>query len=205
MIRRAMILLTAIAAIAPTITAAAEPEKLAEMARFDVLGDAAVGTLGQGRSLEGGGTLERMNWVPESERSRSYTVNFPVNHRGWRTAAIRFTPARSGTVRITLMGPWQEAEKGVLYKQEVLWDDVRVEGAPLENGGFEASNLGQAAGWHGPGIIAIQSRDVPAVEGTSYARTWHNQTLSTQIEVVGGQPVTIRLSAARSGRRASSR
>ncbi len=28
------------------------------------------------------------------------------------------------------MGPWEEAEKGVIYKQEVLWDNVRVEGVP---------------------------------------------------------------------------
>ena len=36
---------------------------------------------------------------------------------------------------------------------------------------------------------------MPAVEGTHYARTWHNQTLSAQIQVTGGRPVTIRLSA----------
>ena len=79
-----------------------------------------------------------MNWVPEAERSRGYTVNFPVGYRGWRTAAIRFTPARSGTITLTLMGPWEEAEKGVVYRQEILWDDVRVEGATIPGGGFEA-------------------------------------------------------------------
>ena len=83
-------------------------------------------------------------------------MNFPVDYRGWRTAAIRFTPARSGTVTLTLMGPWEEAEKGVVYRQEVLWDDVRVEGATLANGGFEATRGRRAAAaWQGPGIIAI--------------------------------------------------
>ena len=40
-----------------------------------------------------------------------------------------------------------------------------------------------------------QTSDVPAVEGTHYARTWHNQTLSTTFDVIGGRPVTIRLHA----------
>src|ERR1700722_17073270 len=97
MIRRTMILLSAMTAIAP-VAAAAEPVKLAESARFDLSADAAVRALDDARALEGGATVNRMNWVPEADRSRSYTVSFPVNHRGWRTAAIRFTPAGSGTV-----------------------------------------------------------------------------------------------------------
>ena len=74
------------------------------------------------------------------------------------------------------MGPYQEARAGVLYRQEILWDDVRVEGATLAGGGFETD--GRAAAWHGAGAVIAQAADVPAVEGTHYARTWHNQTLS---------------------------
>ena len=144
---------------------------------------------------QGNGSIERMNWVSESEQARGYTVNFPVTHLGWRALAVWFKPAHSGTVTLTLMGPFEEASKGVVYRQEFLWDDVRVEGASLAGGGFE-SRGGQGSGWQsGGGSLVEQSRDVPAVEGTHYARTWHNQTLFTTFNVVGGQPVTVHLNA----------
>lgn len=191
--RPSMILIFAMAAIA-RVAVAAEPVKLSELARFDLSADAAVQSLDDGRPLEGGATVGRMNWLPEADRSRSYTVSFPVNHRGWRTAAIRFTPAHSGEVSITLMGPYEEAAKGVLSRQEVFWDDIRVDGAGLARGGFEPGR-GDAPAWQGQGTVLSQTRDVPAVEGTRYARTWHNQTLFTRMQVTGGRSVTIRLSA----------
>ena len=96
------------------------------------------GTIENGRVIEGNGSIERKNWVSEAEQPRGYTVNFPVTHLGWRALTVRFTPAGNGTVTLTLMGPFEEASKGVVYRQEVLWDDVRVEGAALEDGGFES-------------------------------------------------------------------
>ncbi len=93
------------------------------------------------------------------------------------------------------MGPLEEASKGVVYRQEVLWDDVRAEGASWPTAASNA-RTGQGSGWQsGGGAVVEQSPDVPAVEGTHYARTWHNQTLFTTFNVVGGQPVTIRLHA----------
>jgi endoglucanase len=196
MLRSPSIFLIAIAAVAPS-TMAAEPVKLAESARFDISADAAVQALEGGRALGGGATIARMNWVPEAERSRGYTVSFPINHRGWRTAAVRFTPTRSGQVTITLMGPWEQAGQGVLYKQEVLWDDIHLDGGSLPNGGFEPPRGRRSAAvtWEGPGVLTAQVHDVPAVEGTHYARTWHNQALYSRITVAAGLPVTIRLSA----------
>lgn len=193
MLRPPLHLLVVISAIAPAV-AAAEPVKLAESARFDVTAHPRVQSLDDARVIEGGATISRMNWIPESERPLSLTVSFPVTHRGWRTAAVRFTPARSGMITLTLMGPWEEAEKGVIYKQEILWDDVRIEGAPPGNGGFEAGKT--PAGWHfeGPGLVGPQP-DVPAAEGASCARTWHNRPLAATIPVDRGRPVTIRLSA----------
>ena len=65
-----------------------------------------------------------------------------------------------------------------------------VEGAVLADGGFESRHR-TGPGWQsGGGTVVAQSADVPAVEGTHYARTWHNQTLFTTFNVVGGQPVT---------------
>ncbi len=50
-------------------------------------------------------------------------------------------------------------------------------------------------GWQGPGIIQAQTADEPALGGTHYTRTWHNQTLFATMTVTGGRPITIRLSA----------
>ncbi|HKI16576.1 MAG TPA: glycoside hydrolase family 5 protein [Isosphaeraceae bacterium] len=176
--------------------AAAEPVKMAGAARFDLSADARAGSIEDGQVIAGNGSIERMNWVSESDRPRGYTVNFPITHLGWRSLAVRFIPARSGTVTLTLMGPFEEASKGVVYRQEVLWDDVRDEGTALAHGGFEWARAELAAGWQsGGGTVIKQTSDVAAVEGTHYARTWHNQTLSTTIDVAGGRAVTIRLHA----------
>ena len=105
-------------------------------------------------------------------------------------------PARSGTVTLTLMGPFEEASKGVVYRQEVLWDDVRAEGTALAHGGFERTRGDwPTAGGAGAVPLIGQTSDVAAVEGTHYARTWHNQTLFTTFDVAGGRAVTIRLQA----------
>ena len=118
-----LILLLLLGPVAGAGTADGEPVKLASAARFDLTADAQTGSIDDGRVVEGNGSIERMNWVSESEQARGYTVNFPVTHLGWRSLAVRFKPAHSGTVTLTLMGPYEEASKGVVYRQEVLWDD----------------------------------------------------------------------------------
>jgi endoglucanase len=180
MLRHPTILLAAVAAMAAGASSA-EPVKLAESARFDITATAAAQAIEGGRAIEGGASIGRMNWVPEAERPRGYTVSFPVIYRAWRTAAIRFTPKQSGTITIALMGPWEEAQKGVVYKQEVIWDSLRIDGAP--------------PGWKVPDLATLQTPDVAAVEGRRYARTWHNRTLSLTVPVTGGRPVTMHLSA----------
>jgi endoglucanase len=169
------------------------PARLARSGRFDLHAGEAVRGLDRGEYLEGEGSIERPNWIPEDQRGRAYTVNFPISHLSWRQAAVRFIPAGTGEVTLTLMGPWEEASRGVLYRQEVLWDDIRVEGAALAEGGFEKA---RDSSWHSNGgTIVRQSPEVRAASGSHYARTWHNQTLSTAIRVSRGRPVTIHLQA----------
>ncbi|MGO9467866.1 MAG: glycoside hydrolase family 5 protein [Isosphaeraceae bacterium] len=176
--------------------AAGEPVKLASSARFDLSADSQVGAIEGGKVSLGNGTIARKNWVVETEQPLGYTVNVPVARLGWRLVAVRFTPQRSGTVTLTLMGPYDEASKGVLYRQEVLWDDVRVDGARLGRGGFEWRGGEVPAGWQsGGGTVIQQTAEVAAVEGSHYARTWHNQTLSAVLQVTAGRPVTISVNA----------
>ncbi len=188
---------TVFLAFASATTMADDPHvKLATTARFDLVADAHVAVLDDGKVAAGNGTLARRNWVSESEQPRGYTVNFPITHRGWKPLAVRFTPVHDGTVSLSLMGPWEQVSPGVLYRQEVLWDDLRADGAVLTDGGFESRRGAQSGSWQtGGGSVVEQSTDAPALEGTRYARTWHNQTLSTSFKVVGGRPVTIHVSA----------
>jgi endoglucanase len=189
--------LALVCAIVPAgARAEGEPAKIAANARFDVTGDVRTGSLENGRVVAGNGTIVRMNWVSEADQPRGYTVSCPVTHVGWRSLAIEFTPARSGTVTLTLMGPWEEASKGVNYREEVLWDEIKAEGASISGGGFEASGRGPSAPWQsGGGTIVRQTTDAPAVAGSHYARTWHNQTLFIRFDVTSGRAVTISLFA----------
>jgi endoglucanase len=175
---------------------AAEPAKLANSARFDLSAEPQVGAIEGGVVIKGYGTITRKNWVSASEQPLGYTVSAPVTHLGWRAIAVRFTPQKSGTVALTLMGPHEEASRGVLYRQEILWDDLRTVGAQVTRGGFEWPNDQVPAQWRsGGGRVISQAADVPAVEGSHFALTWHNETLSTALRVTAGRPVTISLYA----------
>ena len=187
------VFLVALGVLATTVRA--EPPKLATSGRFDLSADTTVGAIEDGEVLAGSGNVSRMNWVPEVDRPRGYTVNFAISHMAWREFAVRFTPKATGPVTLTLMGPWEEESKGVIYRQEVLWDAIDADGATIENGGFETGPGGSAAGWRGGGQVQAASSDVSAADGKRFARTWHNQTLATTFRVSGGTPVTIRVRA----------
>ena len=64
--------------------------------------------------------------MPESQQKGSYTVSFPVTRLGWREAEVRFTPRGSRTVTLTLMGPWEEASRGVVYRAECWGGTFRL-------------------------------------------------------------------------------
>ena len=106
-----------------------EPVKLAGAARFDLSADDQVGKIENGRVIEGNGSIERQELGRRIRAAAGLHGEFPGHPSGLASLTVRFTPATSGTVTLTLMGPFEEASKGVVYRQEVLWDDVRVEGA----------------------------------------------------------------------------
>jgi endoglucanase len=180
--------LLGVAVLGPAGDPDKHPARMASQGRLDLLADSAVGELTAGAVVHGDGQVSRMNWRAQAEQPRGYTVQMPINHLGWSQLSLRFTPAKSGDVTLTLMGPWEEARKGLLSRQEVLWDGLRAEGARLAGGGFEADGK-LPAGWQANGGKVVTA------EGKYLARTWHNGTLSTTLKVTGGVPVTLTVSA----------
>ncbi|HLQ46761.1 MAG TPA: glycoside hydrolase family 5 protein, partial [Planctomycetaceae bacterium] len=94
---------------------------------------------------------------------------------------------------LTLRGMWEEASKGVIFRQEVLWDAFVVSGTEIANGSFEdEEESGVPAGWQSfGGRTLAATAELPAADGKRLARTWHDQGLSTSLTVKAGEPVDI--------------
>lgn len=149
-------------------------------------------SLNDGRILSGDGYFNRQTWRPTTEHPRTYTVEMPIVRFGWNRYAFRFVPEKSGSVTLTLLGPWEEATAGSgnLFKKEVLWDDFKATGTFLTNPSFESVRGGGIIGWSG-GLSQLGTEEVPAVDGSRIARTWHNGAMSINISVTAGIPVTL--------------
>src|SRR5437773_6215511 len=64
-----------------SVHAQTTPAKLATSARLDLFAEQGAGLLTSAEIPIGAGNVERMNWVPETDRVRSYTVHFPITDR----------------------------------------------------------------------------------------------------------------------------
>ena len=64
------------------------------------------------------------------------------------------------------MGPWEEATKGVIFKQETVWESLEVTGASFVG-----------AGWSDP------------------VTSWHNKPVTFSMQTTADKPVTVRVSA----------
>jgi endoglucanase len=136
---------------------------MATSARLDLIAEPGVRALASVEIPSGSGTVERMNWVPEADRARSYTVQFPITHLAWSEFSFRFVPEGSGPVTLSLMGPWEEVSPGRVYRQQVFWDALQVTGA---------------------GLTGNSSQKWPA-------RAWHDEPLRLKLNVTARVPVTV--------------
>ncbi len=174
--------------------AVAAPLKMAGRARIDLYAEVAVGSLSGGANLITGGSVERMSWISEDEQTRTYVGHWPIQHFSWREVGIRVIPENSGRLHLDLLGPWEwSAADESIFRQEVLWDAVTVQGAALTNGSFEILVDGAPVGWRNPwngDILVVQ--EPPAKEGTHSVSTWHDRRIQAVLDVTGGVPVEIR-------------
>ncbi len=174
---------------------AQNPPKLATGARFDLLADAGVGSINNAVVLKGNGNMQRMNWIAAQDQPRSYTCTFSVIHFGWTEILVQFTPQNSGTVQLSLMGPWEQSvESGnPIYKQELLWDALGATNSFILNPSFESVAGTMPNGWLRYGSdAASDAGPADPVDGSRYARTWHDSPLQQNIPVTAGQVMTLR-------------
>ncbi|HWD19623.1 MAG TPA: glycoside hydrolase family 5 protein [Verrucomicrobiae bacterium] len=187
-LRHVMFLASALAASAQT-----NPVQVAVQARFDLEGDGNTQALNLGYLTAGAGSVDRQTWLAPSDQTNSYTVNFNIAHFAWTPASFRFTPASSGTVNLTIRGPWEMSPNGAIYKQEVLWDGCSAVNATLTNGSFENVLAGLPSSWwrtYGTDA-AVDTGPVAPEDGVRYVRVWHDGPLSCNFAVQGGVPVTL--------------
>ena len=137
--------------------------------------------------------------TPE-KRERLTDIRFPIRWWAWRELSINFTPGHDGTIELDLNGPWGEARPGVLFRQEVLWDDLSAKGTTIPNGGFESFSEGKPEGWDSPWRPYPAADQWPLakrepLEEKNCAASWHGRPLVCRLPVKAGVPVRLKLHA----------
>ncbi len=117
------------------------------------------------------------------------TCNFPGETADWQVGAMTFIPGATGKVTLTFRGRWDKDEFGNHVEHWAMVDGIRLDGASGENLDFEAVDAkGKPAGWKcGPGLVVKEG----AKSGKNAVRIWFQTTLSQDIAVEAGKPVTV--------------
>ncbi|MEM1083498.1 MAG: glycoside hydrolase family 5 protein [Verrucomicrobiota bacterium] len=136
------------------------------------------------------GSIGRGSWLEnEGQRDRLADISFPIDWWRWREASVSFTPASDGMIDLHLTGPWRERSPGELFRQEVLWDKITVEGTSIENGAF-----GKMDGWESPWREYPSGSDWP-LAGKQVGASWHGRPLVQKLKVKKGRRVVLSLVA----------
>lgn len=133
-------------------------------------------------------------------RQRHTDVIFPVLWWDWREISISFTSTVDGTVELVLNGLWEQEKAGVVFRQEILWDDITAVGTTLENGGFESQSDGKPDAWtplygHYLNAGAWPLTGAAPLQGNVVAASYQNRPLAQSLKLTAGRKVTLKLHA----------
>lgn len=117
--------------VLPLLSAVAQtsPPKLAPAARFELSAEGGVSVITDADLLQGHGTLTRPSVPSGQEVTRFYSVEFPVFHFATNEVVLRFVPKGTGTVRLRLTGFRDSFSDRILFKEEVYWHLLALDGA----------------------------------------------------------------------------
>jgi endoglucanase len=147
------------------------------------------------------GTASQAPWENDPVvRERHTDIVFPIHWWSWSEISVAFTPAQDGTVELGLSGPWAKDPNGILFRQEILWDEISAQGTVIQNGGFEQTEDKRPSAWAAPWAPYPNNDTWPlasaaAMAGHGVAATWHNRPLTQTLTLKAGQPVTLKLHA----------
>ena len=137
--------------------------------------------------------LKPCTWLKDkAEMSLSGGVNGNINE--WNQASFEFIPEKSGMVTISLKGSFKN-NKPLDQWQWGVYDNIKVNGNLLPNGGFEDGLKNWKAGTWGKYPMMPQIVEDPMMvrSGKRAVRVWHNGPVSTKFPVKAGEKVLVQL------------
>ena len=151
-------------------------------ARIDLIsGNAGLRVVSTAAGVSG----KNMNWLPPEKAKRMLYFQQRNSCDEWSTMKFSFAADRDTTVRITLRGPYLVTPQKKRLPAAVFYDELRIDGKPAPNGGFEP---GENAGRRWNHLISDRGL---AASGNGVLRVTHDDPESFSLRVKAGKPVQI--------------
>ena len=116
-----------------------------------------------------------------------FAMHFNSDPSAWEEMKFSFVPSESGVVRLSLSGV--EKRRGAsVRKLASYYDDLKIDGAPHPNGGFENGFAGFSFANPAPKIVFGSNR---AASGGACLRAWSRTYTCATLKVERGRPCEI--------------
>ena len=151
-------------------------------ARIDLIsGDAGLRVVSTAPGVSG----KNMSWLPPEKAKRMLYFQQRNNSDDWSTMKFSFAADRDTTVQITLRGPHQLSSQKKRLPAAVFYDELRIDGKPAPNGGFEP---GSTTGRRWKHLVADRGL---AAAGNGVLQVTYDDAETFPLRVRAGKPVQI--------------
>lgn len=131
-------------------------------------------------------------WQTPENVNRYLTVNLKGASGKWTAAEISFIPLANGKVELAFLGPAVPGGvKTNVVPLGVCYDNVKVNGALVDNGDLEKGGSGWLLATNPEKTANIPARLVPREKGGNCLLAWHNAHAMKSIEVLKDQQVNV--------------
>lgn len=151
-------------------------------ARIDLIsGNAGLRVVSTAPGVSG----KNMNWLPPEKAKRMLYFQQRNSCDEWSTMKFSFAADRDTTVQITLRGPHQLSSQKKRLPAAVFYDELRINGEPAPNGGFEP---GSTTGRRWKHLVADRGL---AAAGNGVLQVTYDDAETFPLRVRAGKPVQI--------------
>jgi hypothetical protein len=145
------------------------------------------------------GIFRNYSWGLKELRKCCLTGEYPLHDtEEWTEGLFMFMPESDGTVTIRLMSNHSSTRGKKKYNAHwIYYDDISIIGAEFSNGSFEElDENGMPVGWSlYCGKKNLVTGGVQPLSGKVMIKAWHNCSVTVDVKVKKGIPVTIILHA----------